>query len=485
MITEQKCTLRAPFCEEHKDHWRRRNRIALLGFLALVLLLAAAFSIFFFPVGEEVKASVAGFACFGFLVLLLVWFVVYMIMQSRAIGAREITHDTVTLKNVWAEYDQAVDAARNAARERFQSAVPAAGTSERRPCPMCGEMIVATAAKCRFCGEIFNPELKRLEGSTRKDRSSSSALFLVVAFGGAMLIIVVLVAIGNIGKQARQRQFQPAPGQRQRAAQPNADNNDLAAARAKFTTKLTKRGPAPQDWQPTKPPPGVRVVEYQSGDLKLKGWLSADPGDGQRHPAVVFLHGGWSFDLEDWENAAPFAEAGFVLFTPMLRAENGNPGVYEAFYGEVDDAIAAGRYVAGLPFVDPDKVFVAGHSVGAVLTVLAAMMPSPYKSAAALDGFLDMEAWVEDAQDPKLVVFDPDNEEEVRLRNPLEFVPSLRIPLTLYVEPDLHEESNEFVTEAKGLGKQCELVVVPGDHQTMVAPAVTKAIAQFRAAAGK
>ncbi len=26
---------------------------------------------------------------------------------------------------------------------------------------MCGEMIVATAAKCRYCGEIFDPALKK------------------------------------------------------------------------------------------------------------------------------------------------------------------------------------------------------------------------------------------------------------------------------------------------------------------------------------
>ena len=39
------------------------------------------------------------------------------------------------------------------------------------------------------------------------------------------------------------------------------------------------------------------------------------------------------------------------------------------------------------------KVFVAGHSVGAVLTCLAAMMPSPYRAAAALDGYVDMETW--------------------------------------------------------------------------------------------
>jgi hypothetical protein len=35
--------------------------------------------------------------------------------------------------------------------------------NDRRPCPMCGEMIPIDAAKCRFCGEVFDPELRRIE----------------------------------------------------------------------------------------------------------------------------------------------------------------------------------------------------------------------------------------------------------------------------------------------------------------------------------
>jgi predicted RNA-binding Zn-ribbon protein involved in translation (DUF1610 family) len=37
---------------------------------------------------------------------------------------------------------------------------PEAAGESRRPCPECGEMIVSTAAKCRFCGAIFDPHLK-------------------------------------------------------------------------------------------------------------------------------------------------------------------------------------------------------------------------------------------------------------------------------------------------------------------------------------
>jgi DNA-directed RNA polymerase subunit M/transcription elongation factor TFIIS len=44
---------------------------------------------------------------------------------------------------------------------------------KRRPCPACGEMIVAGAAKCRFCGEVFDETLKRKE--RKKARQAASA----------------------------------------------------------------------------------------------------------------------------------------------------------------------------------------------------------------------------------------------------------------------------------------------------------------------
>ena len=34
--------------------------------------------------------------------------------------------------------------------------LPAKGTLAQTPCPTCGELIVATAARCRFCGELFD-----------------------------------------------------------------------------------------------------------------------------------------------------------------------------------------------------------------------------------------------------------------------------------------------------------------------------------------
>ncbi|HEV3165434.1 MAG TPA: hypothetical protein VGZ22_15515 [Isosphaeraceae bacterium] len=48
------------------------------------------------------------------------------------------------------------------------------GTEARRPCPMCGEMILATAAKCRFCGEVFDEGLKKVEKKKKRKKKGYS-----------------------------------------------------------------------------------------------------------------------------------------------------------------------------------------------------------------------------------------------------------------------------------------------------------------------
>jgi hypothetical protein len=53
---------------------------------------------------------------------------------------------------------------------------PAAESSieSRRPCPECGEMILSSAIKCRFCGEIFDAVLKKGSGSGKKPTKANS-----------------------------------------------------------------------------------------------------------------------------------------------------------------------------------------------------------------------------------------------------------------------------------------------------------------------
>lgn len=41
--------------------------------------------------------------------------------------------------------------------DAFKAPAAVPTDQQRIPCPVCGEMIVSTAAKCRFCGEILDP----------------------------------------------------------------------------------------------------------------------------------------------------------------------------------------------------------------------------------------------------------------------------------------------------------------------------------------
>src|SRR4026207_1450568 len=88
---------------------------------------------------------------------------------------------------------------------------------------------------------------------------------------------------------------------------------DLRGARANFKTQLQRRNPAPQEFKPETPPRGVTEKKYDSSGLTLKVWVSDDPKDGKKHPAVVYLHGGFSFDRNDWDQASPYLKAGFVV----------------------------------------------------------------------------------------------------------------------------------------------------------------------------
>lgn len=260
-----------------------------------------------------------------------------------------------------------------------------------------------------------------------------------------------------------------------------ARKDTLENVRKGFRSALLARGNAPQEYSDQSPPDNVKEVRYRSGDLELNAWMSEVPIEGPKRPAVVYLHGGWAFSSSDWSDAAPFIDAGFVVFMPMLRAENGNPGIYEGFLGEIDDAIAAGKYVANLSHVDANNVFLVGHSVGAVNVALASMLPSDYRAAAALSGYMELQDWPDSF--PSAFVFDISNEQEMRVRNPMNFPHSLLIPITLYAEKENGPiDNNEmFADLARKAGKKCDMVVVDGDHMTMVKPAASRAAEWFKA----
>jgi dipeptidyl aminopeptidase/acylaminoacyl peptidase len=263
--------------------------------------------------------------------------------------------------------------------------------------------------------------------------------------------------------------------------------HDLTEYRAQHPTRLNRQGPPPAAWQdptPLRLPAGVREVTYQSGSLALKAWINNIPDDGRLRPAVVFCHGGFWFGNEDWDVLQPFLNAGFVVMAPRVRAENGNPGNFEYYYGEVDDAIAAGRFLARQKGVDPARLFISGHSAGGDLAALAAMKDNPFAMSAPIGAGLDARVLVqlEDDRHKQLVVFDAGDAHEVESRSALLFTSSMRCPVALFHgDKDWRDEiQKQFVALAHGFKKEASLNVVPGTHGESLPNAIPAIVTLFQ-----
>jgi dipeptidyl aminopeptidase/acylaminoacyl peptidase len=230
-------------------------------------------------------------------------------------------------------------------------------------------------------------------------------------------------------------------------------------------------------------PAGVSAVEFASGDLRLKAWVNSPVAtDGVKRPAVVFLHGGFGFGKEDWDMAKPYRDAGYVVLAPMVRGENGQAGVYTLFYDEVDDALAAGEYLHKQPYVDGDRLFLAGHSVGGTLALLAAEASSRFRAVASFSASPDQILYCRHGIRKESIPFDITEPSELEVRSPLAYAKSLKCPARIYYgtkEKHFEKTSQRTAAAAKEKGLDVEAIAVEGSHMSAVPEAMRRSIAFF------
>lgn len=247
-----------------------------------------------------------------------------------------------------------------------------------------------------------------------------------------------------------------------------------AAQRTTIQYESSMRGPLPT------PPRGVfEIVRYSSPVGELGAYLTPDPGDGARRPAIIWLTGGESNTVGDvWspasrtndQNATAFREAGIVMMFPSLRGGNNNPGRIEGMYGEIDDVLAAADYLGRLPYVDPQRIYLGGHSTGGTLVLLVAATSDRFRavfsfgpvSRASLYGeefipanFRRLPAW------------------EERSRAPIEWLSSIRSP-TFVIEGAGFQTNDEDLRLMRGASTNPNIRFIPvsgANHFSVLAPA--------------
>ncbi|ANN16014.1 polyketide synthase [Amycolatopsis orientalis] len=256
------------------------------------------------------------------------------------------------------------------------------------------------------------------------------------------------------------------------------------------------------------PETATALHEITSADgLVIYGHLSVPPVPGP-HPAVVVCAPGEGGALNaDGDYAhlsehAPLLAAGFAVLTVDQRGAPGHGPDFTARAemggGDVDDVIAATRYLADLPEIDGTRISIVGTSRGAYTALLALeRRPELWRHAALLMGLYDpaMLVAAEQSQPGTLLPADsgysPEDVERyfgAPERQPLDGVGTLGAPL-LIVHGDADSvvplaQSEELAARVREAGLPAEMITVPGlahdsEHDDQVWTGLWPEIGQF------
>lgn len=260
-----------------------------------------------------------------------------------------------------------------------------------------------------------------------------------------------------------------------------ASAQSFAEAHDAFQTTLAKEE-SDDDEIPAPPEGSFDLIKYPSKVGDLAAYVSCDPGDGQKHPLIIWVVGGWGNGIDDfpwcypeWDNdqtGSAFWQAGVLMMYPSFRGGCGNPGNYETLFGEVDDIASAYEYAASLPYVDPDRIYLGGHSTGGTRALLASEYTDKFRAVFAF-GAVDKIEYHNNSQ----FTFDTDNKEEYKMRSPIYWLDSVKSP-TFLIEGSDGNSANLKKIERTSKNENIHCYVMEdADHFSVLAP-LTRVVAQ-------
>lgn len=266
----------------------------------------------------------------------------------------------------------------------------------------------------------------------------------------------------------------------------------LEEAHKNFKTKIIDEQETEfvADGKPAIPPKSSKfeLINYPTKLGEMPAYITPKPNDGKKYPVIIYLNGGFGGignNEFDWDEEAPknnYQRAGafkrdeFVLVIPSARAENANPGKYEMFYGEIEDLEDARKYVASLPYVDPNRIYLVGHSTGGTKALLLSEYSKGFRAVFALGALPDF-FWAEvQPHEYGGVPFDVTDPREIAVRSSFRYIRSITAP-TFHFEGSENHHEKLFGPMQKAADKYKipfkEYKIEGGDHFNIIYPLTT------------
>ncbi len=126
-------------------------------------------------------------------------------------------------------------------------------------------------------------------------------------------------------------------------------------------------------------PKNVKLYKHRQRTIKT-----------QRYPAILWAHqGSVGVSSAIWKShstVSALLRQGFVVMVPTWRGEHDNPGSFEFFWGEVEDALYAIHFLRKRSYVDPSRIYMMGHREGGTLTLLTTQATRHLRASFSFSG---------------------------------------------------------------------------------------------------
>jgi len=286
-----------------------------------------------------------------------------------------------------------------------------------------------------------------------------------------LMLLFVLVVIGC---DAAKKTPAPSKSSSSPGTSSVTPQQTLLEARKGFVTKVVKSG---ESFGPADDPVGsdFELIHYQSPVGELAAYVTADPGDGKKHPAIVWITGGDNNSIGDvWtpsdrsndQSASGFRKKGIIMMFPSQRGGNDNPGRREGFYGEVDDILAATDHLAKLPYVDPEQIYLGGHSTGGTMVMLVGECSDRYRAIFALGPVAAAGQY-----GGEFVYCNSSDENEMKLRAPINWLHCVKSPMYVFEGASNGNWDAVQLMAKTNSNQNIQFFKIPGhDHFSVIAP---------------